>query len=180
MRTKRSVESQSFLRTRTSGHLLAALALEAGGALDVPPTVEVKDYPAAAEAMVEMNKDVLQNEKSKELQAWDQWDQELGLVAFNANTPPDVDGTVVMQTRQVVQEFWSRFRDGVFHLAADRQFEEAGVKIAGGYLKPYENVLFYNEFDQGGPRDARRTKAQRQKQNMTCHKTRVGIGSRKS
>ena len=44
-----------------------------------------------------------------------------------------------MQTRQVVQEFWSRFRDGVFHLAADRQFEEAVVKIAGGYLKPYEN-----------------------------------------
>ena len=107
MRTKRSVESQSFLRTRTSGHLLAALALEAGGALDVPPTVEVKDYPAAKEAMVEMNKDVLQNEKSKELQAWDQWGQELGLVALNAKTPPDADAVVAMQTRQVVQEFWS-------------------------------------------------------------------------
>ena len=114
----------------------------------MPPTVEGKDYPAAKEAMVDMNKDVLQNEKSKELQKWDQWDQELGLVAFNANTPTDADAVVAMQTRQVVQEFWSRFRDGVFHLAADRQFEEAGVKIEGGYLKPYENVLFYNEFDQ--------------------------------
>ena len=69
MRTKRSVESQSFLRTRTSGHLLAALALEAGGALDVPPTVEVKDYPAAKEAMVEMNNGALKNKKSKELQS---------------------------------------------------------------------------------------------------------------
>ena len=87
MRTKRSVESQCFLKTRTSGHLLAALALEAGEPLDVAPTVEVKDYPAAANQMVEINQEVLQNEKSKELQAWDKWDQELGLVAFNANTP---------------------------------------------------------------------------------------------
>ena len=65
MRTKRSVESQCFLKTRTSGHLLAALALEAGGALDVAPTVEVSDYPAAADQMVEINKEVLQNEKSR-------------------------------------------------------------------------------------------------------------------
>ena len=132
MRTKRSVESQSFLRTRTSGHLLAALALEAGKPLDVAPTVVVSDYPAAAEQMVEINQEVLRNEKSKELQKWDQWDQELGLVAFNANTPTDADAVVEMQTRQVVQEFWSRFRDGVFHLTADKQFEEAGVRIEGG------------------------------------------------
>ena len=110
MRRKRSVESQNFLRTRTSGHLLAALALEAGKPLDVAPTVEVKDYPAAADLMVEINQDVLRNEKSKELQKWDQWDQELGLVAFNANTPPEGDAVVAMQTRQVMQEFWSRFR----------------------------------------------------------------------
>ena len=149
MRRQRTAQGQSFLKTRTSGHLLAALALEAGGALDVPPTVEVKDYPAAAEAMVEMNKSALQNGKSKELlEAWGQWDKELGLVAFNANTPPDADGAVVLQSHQVMVEFWSRFRDGVFHLAADKQFEEAASKIAGGYLKPYENVLFYNEFDQ--------------------------------
>ena len=70
------------------------------------------------------------------------------LPCFNANTPPEGDAVVAMQTRQVMQEFWSRFRDGVFHLTADKQFEEAGVKIEGGYLKPYENVLFYNEFDQ--------------------------------
>ena len=82
--------------------------------------------------MVEINQDVLRNEKSKELQAWDQWDQELGLVAFNANTPPDADGVVVMQHLLVMQEFWSRFRDGVFHLAVDKQFEEAGVRIEGG------------------------------------------------
>ena len=125
MRTKRSVESQNFLRTRTSGHLLAALALEAGGPLDVSPTVEVKDYPAAAEAMVEINNGVLKNEKSKELQAWDKWDQELGLVAFNAQTPPDADGEVALKHPEVMHEFWSRFRDGVFHLTADKQFEEA-------------------------------------------------------
>ena len=82
MRTKRSVESQNFLKTRTSGHLFAALAMQAGEPMDVGPTVVVKDYPAATEAMVEINNGVLKNEKCKELQAWDKWDQELGLVAF--------------------------------------------------------------------------------------------------
>ena len=148
MRTKRSVESQCFLKTRTSGHLLAALALEAGEPLDVAPTVEVKDYPAAANQMVEINKDVLQNEKSKELQAWDKWDQELGLVAFNAQTPPDARGEEGLKHHEVMQEFWARFKDGVFHLAADKQFDEQAAKIEGGYLKPYKNVLFFNEFDQ--------------------------------
>ena len=47
-----------------------------------------------------------------------------------------------------MQEFWSRFKDGVFHLAADKQFDEQASKIEGGFLKPYKNVLFFNEVDQ--------------------------------
>ena len=70
-RRKRSLESQDFLKTRTSGHLFAALAMQAGAPMDVGPTVVVKDYPAATEAMVEINNGVLTNEKCKELQKWD-------------------------------------------------------------------------------------------------------------
>ena len=148
MRTKRSLESQDFLKTRTSGHLFAALAMQAGEPMDVGPTVVVKDYPAATEAMVEINNGVLTNEKCKELQKWDKWDQELGLVAFNAQTPPDARGEKGLKHHEVMQEFWARFKDGVFHLAADKQFDEQAAKIEGGYLKPYKNVLFFNEFDQ--------------------------------
>ena len=148
MRTKRSVESQCFLKTRTSGHLFAALAMQAGEPMDVGPTVVVKDYPAATEAMVEINNGVLTNEKCKELQKWDKWDQELGLVAFSAQTPPDARGEKGLKHHEVMQEFWARFKDGVFHLAADKQFDEQASKIEGGYLKPYKNVLFFNEFDQ--------------------------------
>ena len=148
MRTKRSLESQDFRKTRTSGHLYAALAMQAGEPMDVGPTVVVKDYPAATEAMVEINNGVLTNEKCKELQKWDKWDQELGLVAFNAQTPPDARGEKGLKHHEVMQEFWARFKDGVFHLAADKQFDEQAAKIEGGYLKPYKNVLFFNEFDQ--------------------------------
>ena len=147
-RRKRSLESQDFLKTRTSGHLFAALAMQAGEPMDVGPTVVVKDYPAATEAMVEINNGVLTNEKCKELQKWDKWDQELGLVAFSAQTPPDARGEKGLKHHEVMQEFWARFKDGVFHLAADKQFDEQAAKIEGGYLKPYKNVLFFNELDQ--------------------------------
>ena len=147
-RRKRSLESQNFLKTRTSGHLFAALAMQAGEPMDVGPTVVVKDYPAATEAMVEINNGVLTNEKCKELQKWDKWDQELGLVAFSAQTPPDARGEKGLKHHEVMQEFWARFKDGVFHLAADKQFDEQASKIEGGFLKPYKNVLFFNEFDQ--------------------------------
>ena len=148
MRTKRSLESQDFLKTRTSGHLFAALAMQAGEPMDVGPTVVVKDYPAADDQMGVINQGVLTNEKCKELQKWDKWDQELGLVAFNAQTPPDARGEEGLKHHEVMQEFWARFKDGVFHLAADKQFDEQAAKIEGGYLKPYKNVLFFNEFDQ--------------------------------
>ena len=148
MRTKRSMESQDFRKNRTSGHLYAALAMQAGEPMDVGPTVVVKDYPAADDQMGVINQGVLTNEKCKELQKWDKWDQELGLVAFNAQTPPDARGEKGLKHHEVMQEFWARFKDGVFHLAADKQFDEQAAKIEGGYLKPYKNVLFFNEFDQ--------------------------------
>ena len=123
MRTKRSMESQDFRKNRTSGHLYAALAMQAGEPMDVGPTVVVKDYPAADNQMGVINLEILKNEKCKELQEWDKWDQELGLVAFNAQTPPDAHGEVGLKHPEVMHEFWSRFKDGVFHLAANRQFE---------------------------------------------------------
>ena len=148
MRTKRSMESQDFRKNRTSGHLYAALAMQAGEPMDVGPTVVVKDYPAADDQMGIINQGVLTNEKCKELQKWDKWDQERGLVAFSAQTPPDARGEKGLKHHEVMQEFWARFKDGVFHLAADKQFDEQAGKIVGGYLKPYKNVLFFNELDQ--------------------------------
>ena len=69
MRTKRSMESQDFRKNRTSGHLYAALAMQAGEPMDVGPTVVVKDYPAADDQMGVINQGILKNEKCKELQA---------------------------------------------------------------------------------------------------------------
>ena len=148
MRRLRAEHAQSFAKTRTSGHLLGALAQEEGVTLETAPTAHVSDYPAANKFQLEVNKDALQNGKSKELERWDRWKGELGVAAFNAKNDYSPDGVVLLQVSAVMGEFNSCFRDGVFTMAATKQFSEAAKKIKGGWLSPYKNVLFYDELEQ--------------------------------
>ena len=148
MRRLRAEHAQSFAKTRTSGHLLGALAQEEGVTLETAPTAHVSDYPAANKFQLEVNKDALQNGKSKELERWDRWKGELGVAAFNAKNDYSPDGVVLLQVSAVMGEFNSCFRDGVFTMAATKQFSEAAKKIKGGWLNPYKNVLFYDELEQ--------------------------------
>ena len=148
MRRLRAEHAQSFAKTRTSGHLLGALAQEEGAPLETAPTAHISDYPAANKFQLEVNKDALQNGKSKELERWDRWKGELGVAAFNARNEYSPDGVVLLQVSAVMGEFNSCFRDGVFTMAADKQFSEAAKKIKGGWLSPYKNVLFYDELEQ--------------------------------
>ena len=148
MRRLRAEHAQSFANTRTSGHLLGALAQEEGVTLETAPTAHVSDYPAANKFQLEVNKDALQNGKSKELERWDRWKGELGVAAFNAKNDYSPDGVVLLQVSAVMGEFNSCFRDGVFTMAATKQFSEAAKKIKGGWLSPYKNVLFYDELEQ--------------------------------
>ena len=148
MRRLRAEHAQSFAKTRTSGHLLGALAQEEGVTLETAPTAHVSDYPLANQFQLEVNKDALQNGKSKELERWDRWKGELGVAAFNAKNDYSPDGVVLLQVSAVMGEFNSCFRDGVFTMAATKQFSEAAKKIKGGWLNPYKNVLFYDELEQ--------------------------------
>ena len=138
MRTKRSLESQDFRKTRTSGHLYAALAMQAGEPMDVGPTVVVKDYPAADDQMGVINQGVLKNEKCKELQKWDKWDQELGLVAFNAQTPPDARGEVGLKHHEVIRNSGpvSRTASSTW-LRTNSSTSRPRKSRAGSCLKPY-------------------------------------------
>ena len=148
MRRLRAEHAQSFAKTRTSGHLLGALAQEEGAPLETAPTAHISDYPAANKFQLEVNKDALQNGKSKELERWDRWKGELGVAAFNAKKDYTPDGEDLLQVSAVMGEFNSCFRDGVFTMAATKQFSEAAKKIKGGWLNPYKNVLFYDELEQ--------------------------------
>ena len=85
--------------------------------LETAPTAHVSDYPAANKFQLEVNKDALQNGKSKELERWDRWKGELGVAAFNAKKDYTPDGEVLLRTEAVMGEFNSCFRDGVFTMA---------------------------------------------------------------
>ena len=103
---------------------------------------------AATEFQLEVNKDALQNGKSTELQRWGRWNGDLGVAVFNAKNDYLPDGEPLLQTEVVMREFNSCFRDGVFTMAADKQFSEAAKTIKGGFLLPYKNVLLYDELEQ--------------------------------
>ena len=98
MRRLRAEHAQSFANTRTSGHLLGALAQEEGVTLETAPTVHVSDYPAANKFQLEVNKDALQNGKSTELQRWNRWNGDLGVAVFNAKNDYLPDGVVLLRT----------------------------------------------------------------------------------
>ena len=83
-----------------------------------------------------------------ELQRWDRWNGDLGVAVFNAKNDYLPDGEVLLQTEVVMREFNSCFRDGVFTMAANKQFAEAAKTIKGGFLLPYKNVLLYDELEQ--------------------------------
>ena len=148
MRRLRAEHAQSFAKTRTSGHLLGALAQEEGVTLETAPTAHVSDYPAANQFQLDVNKDAIENGKSTELQRWDRWNDDLGVAFFNAKNDYLPDGEPLLQTEVVMREFNSCFRDGVFTMAADKQFSEAAKTIKGGFLLPYKNVLLYDELEQ--------------------------------
>ena len=148
MRRLRAEQPQSFAKARTSGHLLGALALEAGVALNVPPTAVVSDYSDATESMIEINAGILENGKRTDLKKWDRWKKEHGVAAFNAMEANPGRGAEGLNAPEVMHEFSTRFRDGVFTMAADKQWEEAQSKIKGGWLQPYKNTLITDEIEQ--------------------------------
>ena len=141
-------QAQGFAKTRTSGHLLNALNAGDGKGLETPPTAQVGDYPAPTESMTEMNAGVLRNQRCTALRQWGRWAEDQGAALFNAKDADVRDGEVALDGRQVMLEFSSRFRDGVFNMAAAQQFPEAAHKKKGGYLIPYSNTLVTDELEQ--------------------------------
>ena len=141
-------QAQGFAKTRTSGHLLNALNAGDGKGMETPPTAQVGDYPAPTETMTEMNADVLKNERCTALRQWKRWAEDQGAALFNAKDADARDGVVALDGRQVMLDFSSRFRDGVFNMAAPSQFPEAAHKKKGGYLIPYSNTLVTDELEQ--------------------------------
>ena len=141
-------QAQGFAKTRTSGHLLNALNAGDGKGLETPPTAQVGDYPAPTESMTEMNAGVLRNQRCTALRQWGRWAEDQGAALFNAKDADVRDGEVALDGRQVMLEFSSRFRDGVFNMAADKQYPEAAHKKRGGYLIPYSNTLVTDELEQ--------------------------------
>ena len=141
-------QAQGFAKTRTSGHLLNALNAGDGKGLETPPTAQVGDYPAPTESMTEINAGVLRDERCTALRQWGRWAEDQGAALFNAKDADVRVGEVALDGRQVMLEFSSRFRDGVFNMAADKQFPEAAHKKKGGYLIPYSNTLVTDELEQ--------------------------------
>ena len=141
-------QAQGFAKTRTSGHLLNALNAGDGKGLETPPTAQVGDYPPPTQSMTEINADVLQNEQCTAMRQWERWAEDRGAALFNAKDADVRDGEVALDGRQVMLEFSSRFRDGVFNMAADKQYPEAAHKKRGGYLIPYSNTLVTDELEQ--------------------------------
>ena len=141
-------QAQGFAKTRTSGHLLNALNAGDGKGMETPPTAQVGDYPAPTESMTEMNAGVLQNQRCTALRQWKRWAEDQGAALFNAKDADARDGVVALDGRQVMLDFSSRFRDGVFNMAAPSQFPEAAHKKKGGYLIPYSNTLVTDELEQ--------------------------------
>ena len=141
-------QAQGFAKTRTSGHLLNALNAGDGKGMETPPTAQVGDYPAPTESMTEINAGVLKNKRCTALRQWGCWAEDQGAALFNAKDADARDGEVALDGRQVMLEFSSRFRDGVFNMAAPSQFPEAAHKKKGGYLLPYTNTLVTDELEQ--------------------------------
>ena len=109
MQRLRAEQAQTFAHTRTSGHLLGAIGLEAGEAVDTAPTALVSDYPAPTESMIEINRDVLQHGKRNGMLAWEAWQGQHGVAAFNAEEVESPGGGVqALDARQVMREFSTR------------------------------------------------------------------------
>ena len=141
-------QAQGFAKTRTSGHLLNALNAGDGTGVETPPTAQVGDYGPPTQSMTEINAGVLQNERCTAMRQWGPWMEALGAALFNAKDADARDGVVALDGRQVMLDFSSRFRDGVFNMAAPSQFPEAAHKKKGGYLIPYSNTLVTDELEQ--------------------------------
>ena len=141
-------QAQGLAKTRTSGHLLNALNAGDGEGVETPPTAQVGDYGPPTQSMTEINAGVLQNEQCTAMRQWGPWVEALGAALFNAKAADVRDGEVALDGRQVMLEFSSRFRDGVFNMAAPSQFPEAAHKKKGGYLLPYTNTLVTDELEQ--------------------------------
>ena len=122
-------QAQGFAKTRTSGHLLNALNAGDGEGVETPPTAQVGDYGPPTQSMTEINAGVLQNERCTAMRQWGPWVEDLGAALFNAKDADVRDGEVALDGHHVMQDFSSRFRDGVFNMAANRQFPSSSATL---------------------------------------------------